>query len=224
MFVRCSSCGHTSHGLEIDRDLFRRGRRDERAGDAGNRAAPVTPASPRNERSGPLSVAGIRPALPPVPRPGVGHARPRRPAAVRDAGARRRAGRPQLDHDPAQAGAVSARPSTDSTRGASPASRRRGVAAPARRPGHRPQPAEDRIGREQRQAASSTWRRPSAVSMRYIWQFVGGRPIVNARETMADVPARTPESDRDEPRSGGPRLPLRRARRSAMRSCRRRGW
>ena len=28
----------------------------------------------------------------------------------------------------------------------------------------------------------------------YIWQFTGGRPIVNARETMADVPALTPES------------------------------
>ena len=28
----------------------------------------------------------------------------------------------------------------------------------------------------------------------YIWQFAGGRPIVNARETMADVPALTPES------------------------------
>ena len=37
MFVRCNRCGHTSQGLEIDRDLFRRGRRDERAGDAGNR-------------------------------------------------------------------------------------------------------------------------------------------------------------------------------------------
>jgi DNA-3-methyladenine glycosylase I len=29
----------------------------------------------------------------------------------------------------------------------------------------------------------------------YIWQFVGGRPIVNAWRAMADVPARTPESD-----------------------------
>lgn len=30
---------------------------------------------------------------------------------------------------------------------------------------------------------------------RYLWQFVGGRPIVNRRRTMKDVPARTPESD-----------------------------
>jgi len=29
----------------------------------------------------------------------------------------------------------------------------------------------------------------------YIWQFVGGAPIDNRRRTMADVPARTPESD-----------------------------
>ena len=29
----------------------------------------------------------------------------------------------------------------------------------------------------------------------YIWQFVGGRPTVNRRATMRDVPAKTPESD-----------------------------
>jgi DNA-3-methyladenine glycosylase I len=30
---------------------------------------------------------------------------------------------------------------------------------------------------------------------RYIWQFVGGKPKVNARGSMSDVPARTAESD-----------------------------
>jgi DNA-3-methyladenine glycosylase I len=30
---------------------------------------------------------------------------------------------------------------------------------------------------------------------RYIWQFVNGAPIQNKRRKMADVPARTPESD-----------------------------
>ncbi len=30
---------------------------------------------------------------------------------------------------------------------------------------------------------------------RYLWPFVGGRPIVNRRRTLKDVPARTPESD-----------------------------
>lgn len=30
---------------------------------------------------------------------------------------------------------------------------------------------------------------------KYIWQFVGGKPIVNARKTMSEVPATTPESD-----------------------------
>jgi len=30
---------------------------------------------------------------------------------------------------------------------------------------------------------------------RYIWQFVDGRPIQNARRSMAEVPARTAESD-----------------------------
>jgi DNA-3-methyladenine glycosylase I len=30
---------------------------------------------------------------------------------------------------------------------------------------------------------------------RYIWQFVGGRPRVNRPRRMADVPAKTPESD-----------------------------
>jgi DNA-3-methyladenine glycosylase I len=29
----------------------------------------------------------------------------------------------------------------------------------------------------------------------YIWRFVDGRPIINARRGMKDVPARTPESD-----------------------------
>jgi DNA-3-methyladenine glycosylase I len=29
----------------------------------------------------------------------------------------------------------------------------------------------------------------------YIWQFTGGAPIVNARRSMKQVPARTPESD-----------------------------
>ncbi|MCW5547762.1 MAG: DNA-3-methyladenine glycosylase I [Opitutaceae bacterium] len=30
---------------------------------------------------------------------------------------------------------------------------------------------------------------------RYLWAFVGGRPIVNRRRTPKDMPARTPESD-----------------------------
>jgi len=30
---------------------------------------------------------------------------------------------------------------------------------------------------------------------RYVWQFIGGKPQVNARRLLADVPARTPESD-----------------------------
>jgi DNA-3-methyladenine glycosylase I len=30
---------------------------------------------------------------------------------------------------------------------------------------------------------------------RYVWQFVGGKPIRNCRRTMADVPATSPESD-----------------------------
>ena len=31
---------------------------------------------------------------------------------------------------------------------------------------------------------------------RYLWQFVGDKPKVNARRTIEQVPARTPESDR----------------------------
>jgi DNA-3-methyladenine glycosylase I len=30
---------------------------------------------------------------------------------------------------------------------------------------------------------------------RYIWQFVGGAPIVNQRQSLADVPAQTPEAE-----------------------------
>jgi DNA-3-methyladenine glycosylase I len=29
----------------------------------------------------------------------------------------------------------------------------------------------------------------------YIWQFVGGRPLINAWRSLAEVPARTPQSD-----------------------------
>lgn len=30
---------------------------------------------------------------------------------------------------------------------------------------------------------------------RYVWSFVGGRPIVNRRRTLREIPTRTPESD-----------------------------
>ncbi len=30
---------------------------------------------------------------------------------------------------------------------------------------------------------------------RYIWQFVGGRPLVNQRKSMRDIPTRSPKSD-----------------------------
>jgi DNA-3-methyladenine glycosylase I len=30
---------------------------------------------------------------------------------------------------------------------------------------------------------------------RYIWQFVGGKPLINKRKPLREVPARTPESD-----------------------------
>jgi DNA-3-methyladenine glycosylase I len=30
---------------------------------------------------------------------------------------------------------------------------------------------------------------------RYVWAFVGGRPVLNRRRTLADVPARTPQAD-----------------------------
>jgi DNA-3-methyladenine glycosylase I len=30
---------------------------------------------------------------------------------------------------------------------------------------------------------------------RYIWQFVGGEPLINKRKSLREVPARTPESD-----------------------------
>ena len=40
MFVRCNSCGRTSPGLEIDRNLFRRQSRNGRAGAVGHGASP----------------------------------------------------------------------------------------------------------------------------------------------------------------------------------------
>ena len=38
MFVRCNRCGHTSPGLEIDKNLFRARPYDGRPGATGNRA------------------------------------------------------------------------------------------------------------------------------------------------------------------------------------------
>lgn len=38
-------------------------------------------------------------------------------------------------------------------------------------------------------------RKESGSFDRYLWPFVGGRPIVNRHRTLKDVPARTPESD-----------------------------
>ena len=30
---------------------------------------------------------------------------------------------------------------------------------------------------------------------RYVWSFVGGKPVLNRRRTLASIPARTPQSD-----------------------------
>ena len=30
---------------------------------------------------------------------------------------------------------------------------------------------------------------------RYVWRFVGGKPLLNRRRSLKDIPARTPESD-----------------------------
>ncbi len=38
MFVRCNRCGRTSHGLEIDKNMFRRQSRTARAGAVGHGA------------------------------------------------------------------------------------------------------------------------------------------------------------------------------------------
>ncbi len=38
-------------------------------------------------------------------------------------------------------------------------------------------------------------RREFGTFDKYAWRFVGGRPLVNRRKTMKDIPATTPESD-----------------------------
>ena len=57
----------------------------------------------------------------------------------------------------------------------------------------------------------------------YGWQFVGGKPIVNRRRSLRGIPARSAESDAMSKalKARGFRFV---GRRSAMRSCRRRGW
>ena len=44
----------------------------------------------------------------------------------------------------------------------------------------------------------------------YLWGFVGGAPIVNHFESMAQIPARTPLAEELSPRPRGAWLPLRR--------------
>src|SRR6266850_850072 len=44
-------------------------------------------------------------------------------------------------------------------------------------------------------AKRENYRRAFGSFDRYLWSFVGGRPIVNRRRSSRDVPARTAESD-----------------------------
>ena len=41
----------------------------------------------------------------------------------------------------------------------------------------------------------STCRTNSAALIKFIWQFVDGKPMQNNRRSLADIPASTPESD-----------------------------
>ena len=43
---------------------------------------------------------------------------------------------------------------------------------------------------------------------KYIWQFVGGKPIVNAWKSMSEIPAQTNEGGTDEQVPGAARVPL----------------
>ena len=112
-------------------------------------AAARCPRSRRHEalRVGPRGDPGVRR----LPRRGVGRPVARRASPVRDADARGRAGRALVADHPAQARGVSegvrelrcgeGRPVREARRGAA-----------ARRPGHRAQPAQGRVDREQRAA------------------------------------------------------------------------
>ena len=111
------------------------------------RLAPRSADGWNHERA--LSVGRFRSAVSALSRRGVGRAVARRPAPVRDADPRRRAGGTELDHDPAQArrlpeGVRSLRSAADRQ------VRREEAARAARRRGHRSQPAQDSRHGEER--------------------------------------------------------------------------
>ena len=89
----------------------------------------------------PLRLGRDRPALPRVPRPGVGRSPARRPAALRAPLPGGRPGRPRLDHDPPEARGVPARLRPLRSPEGGPLRRGQGPRA-APRPRHRPQPAQ----------------------------------------------------------------------------------
>ena len=60
---------------------------------------------------------------------------------------------------------------------------------------HRPQSPEDRGGDRERARLPRRSRRSSARFDRYVWGFVGGKPIVNRWRKQGDVPPTSKESD-----------------------------
>ncbi len=60
------------------------------------------------------------------------------------------------------------------------------------RPGHRPQPAEDRRLPARTRGPSSSRRPESGSFDAYLWAWVDGTPVRDARDTSEGIPANTP--------------------------------
>ena len=133
-----------------------------------------------------LRLVRRRPALRPLSRRRVGRAGARRPASVRDADPRGRAGRPELDHDSPQAPGVPAARSIASIRARSRATTRARSARSSPNPG---------IVRNRLKIAGAVKNARAFLAVQkefgsfdaYVWRFVGGQPKVNRPRSLKDV-------------------------------------
>src|SRR5712691_6444296 len=161
----------------------------------------------RSDRQTPLPMVPGQRALSPLPRRGMGGAGPRRSAALRIPGPRRRPGRLVLVDDPQQAGQLPQGVRPIRPRKGRALRRTRGEEAAGRRR-DRAQPSQDRIGDRQRPRVPR-----SAAGIRLVRRLsLGLRGRAPAAESPAHEtgPGAHAGIRRAQPRPEAARLPLRR--------------
>ena len=171
----------------------------------GSEASPrrVSEASPRRaarrRRRPALRLVRQRPALPRLPRRGVGPARRRRPASLREALPRGLPGRASPGSRSCASARTSGAPSAASRSSAVARMGARDVERLLARPGHRPPPRQDRGRARERARGGERSPTSSARSPRYVWRFEprgGGAPAARhargPRHASPRAPSRAP--------------------------------